>query len=349
MARENLTIRLAERPTDEIVPGTTFAPKREAAPSPDDLKDGEILVEVLYLSLDPSLRGQLNDRRSYVPPVQIGAVMNGASASRVLASKSKLVQPGEYVYAATGWQQYKILKAGTFEPASAYPGLQQPQDMLSAMGLTGVTAWYGVTQIGEPKAGETFVVSGAAGATGSVAGQIAKLKGARVVGIAGSDEKCKWLVDDLGFDAAVNYKAPDWRQKLKEATPNFIDVYYDNVGGEILDAALARAKEHARFVICGVISQYNSSSPAGIKNIHQVVTMRIKMQGFIIFDAQKQYAQARKELGTWLAEGKIKKNETIIKGGLEKAEQGLVDLFRGVNQGKLLVEVKNPNEAPSKL
>merc|ERR1712169_123535 len=317
MARENLTIRLAERPTDEIVPGTTFAPKREAAPSPDDLKDGEILVEVLYLSLDPSLRGQLNDRRSYVPPVQIGAVMNGASASRVLASKSKLVQPGEYVYAATGWQQYKILKAGTFEPASAYPGLQQPQDMLSAMGLTG--------------------------ATGSVAGQFAKLKGARVVGIAGSDEKCKWLVDDLGFDAAVNYKAPDWRQKLKEATPNFIDVYYDNVGGEILDAALARAKEHARFVICGVISQYNSSSPAGIKNIHQVVTMRIKMQGFIIFDAQKQYAQARKELGTWLAEGKIKKNETIIKGGLEKAEQGLVDLFRGVNQGKLLVEVKNPN------
>lgn len=275
--------------------------------------------------------------------------MNGASASRVLASKSDLVKPGEYVYAATGWQQYKILQAGTFEPASAYPGLRQPQDMLSAMGLTGVTAWYGVTQIGEPKPGETFVVSGAAGATGSVAGQIAKLKGARVVGIAGTDDKCKWLVDELGFDVAINYKSPNFKQQLKDATPNFIDVYYDNVGGEILDAALARAKEHARFVICGVISQYNSSSPPGIKNISQVVSMRIKMQGFIVFDARDRYAEARRDLGTWLAEGKIKKNETIIKGGLEKAEQGLVDLFRGVNQGKLMVEVKNPNETPSKL
>lgn len=168
------------------------------------------------------------DRRSYVPPVQIGAVMNGASASRVLASKSKLVSEGDYVYAATGWTQYAVLREGTFEPASLYPGLKQPQDMLSALGLTGVTAWYGMTQIGDPKPGETVVVSGAAGATGSVAGQIAKIKGARVIGIAGSDDKCKWLIDDLGFDAALNYKDADFRQKFKEATPDYIDVYFDN-------------------------------------------------------------------------------------------------------------------------
>ena len=162
--------------------------------------------------------------------MQLNAIMNGASASRVLASKSRLVSPGDFVYAAPGWTQYAVLREGTFEPASQYPGLRQPQDMLSALGLTGVTAWYGMTQIGEPRPGETVVVSGAAGATGSVAGQIAKIRGATVVGIAGSDDQCRWLVEELGFDVALNYKADDFRRRLKEATPKYIDVYFDNGG-----------------------------------------------------------------------------------------------------------------------
>lgn len=275
--------------------------------------------------------------------------MRGVSASRVLASKSKLVSVGEYVFATTGWTQYKVLKDGQFEPPSQYPGLQSPQDMVSVLGLTAITAWLGMINIGNPKPGELVVVSGAAGATGSVAGQIAKIKGARVVGIAGSDDKCQWLTQDLGFDAALNYKAPDFKEKFKEATKGFIDVYFDNVGGEILDMCLARAKENARFVECGVISQYNDPNPKGLKNISNVVTMRIRMQGFIVFDHRDKFVDARKDLSQWIAEGKLKKSETVLKGGLAVAEQGLIDLYKGINTGKLLVEVKDANETPSKL
>ncbi|TFB06706.1 Putative NADP-dependent oxidoreductase YfmJ [Trichoderma ghanense] len=349
MTVNNLSIVLAERPTDDIVPGTTFAQKVTPAPTPADLKDGEILVEALYLSLDPAMRGWLQDTRSYLPPVQIGEVMRGASICRVLASKSKQAAAGDYVCGFTGWTQYAILREGSFEPSSNYPGLRDPKDMLSVLGMTGITAWVGMTKIGEPKAGETVVVSGAAGATGSVAGQIAKLKGARVVGLAGSEAKCKWLVEELGFDVALNYKDADFKQKLAEATPNYIDVYFDNVGGEILDACLSRAKEHARFVMCGGISQYNTSKPQGPSNINKIITMRIKMQGFIVIDHIKDYPKARQELSQWVAEGKIKKTEHILTGGLQVAEQGLVGLYKGTNTGKLLVEVKNPDEPPSKL
>lgn len=275
--------------------------------------------------------------------------MRGVTASRVIASRSKLAAEGDYVYASTGWTQYAILPDGQFEPASQYPGLKEPQDMLSALGLTGITAWWGITQIGDPKPGELVVVSGAAGATGSIAGQIAKIKGARVVGICGSDDKCQWLTQELGFDVGLNYKAADFKQKFKEATKSYIDVYFDNVGGDILDMCLARAKERARFIECGVISQYNTSNPRGIQNMGQVVSMRIRMEGFIVFDHREHFPKARAELGKWLTEGKLKKGETIIKGGLKVADQALVDLYRGVNTGKLLVEVKNHNETPSKL
>ncbi|KAG5950863.1 hypothetical protein E4U53_004276 [Claviceps sorghi] len=206
-----------------------------------------------------------------------------------------------------------------------------------------------MTQIGDPKPGELVVVSGAAGATGSVAGQIAKIKGATVVGICGSDSKCQWLVDDLGFDVALNYKAADFKDKFKAATKSYIDVYFDNVGGDILDMCLARAKEHSRFVMCGGISQYNTSDPVGPKNISRVISMRIKMQGFIILDHEKHMPAIRKELSQWLAEGKMKKTETIVKGGLAAAQQALVDLYKGVNQGKLLVEIRNPASPASKL
>ncbi|KAM0254009.1 hypothetical protein ACHAQJ_006979 [Trichoderma viride] len=349
MAVENLSIVLAERPTSEIIPGTTFNQKTAPAPTPADLKDGEILVESLYLSLDPAMRGWLNDARSYIPPVQIGEVMRGASVCRVLASKSKQAAAGDYVCGFTGWTQYAVLREGAFEPSSAFPGLDEPKDMLSFLGMTGITAWVGMTKIGEPKAGETVVVSGAAGATGSIAGQIAKINGARVIGLAGSDDKCKWLVEELGFDVALNYKDADFKAKFKQATPNYIDVYFDNVGGEILNMCLERAKEHARFVMCGGISQYNTSKPEGPSNISRVITMRIKMQGFVVFDHIKDYGKARQQLSGWASEGKIKKTEHILPGGLKVAEQGLVDLYRGSNTGKLLVEVKSPKETPSKL
>lgn len=310
------------------------------------------------------------DSRSYVPPVQIGATMRGATVCRVLASKSSQAKEGDFVSGMTGWTEYAILPEGQFEPTSNYPGLNDPKDMLSGLGMTGLTAWAGMTQIGDPKPGELVVVSGAAGATGSVAGQIAKIKGARVVGIAGSDEKCKWLVDELGFDVALNYKDSDFKDKFKEATKDHIDVYYDNgkpmrsksskrktvtntklttVGGEILDLALLQAKEHARFVECGLISQYNAAKPEGPANIFRVVQMRIKMQGFIVFDYAKQYGEARRDLSKWLGEGKLKTQEHVLKGGLKVAEKGLVDLYKGINTGKLLVEVKDPNESPAKL
>ncbi|KAH6605769.1 hypothetical protein Trco_004922 [Trichoderma cornu-damae] len=349
MAQDNLSILLAERPVGEIIPDVTFKQKIAPAPTPADLKDGEILVEVLYLSLDPAMRGWLNDARSYLPPVQIGDVMRGASVSRVIASKSKQAVAGDFVFGPTGWTQYAILREGAFEPAANFPGLTDPKDMLSALGITSITAWIGMINIGEPKAGETVVVSGAAGATGSIAGQLAKIKGARVVGLAGSDDKCKWLVEDLGFDVALNYKDADFKQKFKEATPDYIDVYFDNVGGEILEMCLARAKEHARFVMCGGISQYSSTNPQGPKNISLVIAMRIKMQGFIVLDHVKEYKNARQQLSQWLSEGKIKKTEHILPGGLQITAQGLVDMYKGSNTGKLLVEVKNPKEALAKL
>lgn len=213
-------------------------------------------------------------------------------------------------------------------------------------GLTGLTAYFGLLEVGKVIPGDFVVVSGAAGATGSVVGQIAKIKGARVLGLAGSDSKVKWLKETLGFDEALNYKDPDFFKNFRAATKSLIDVFFDNVGGEILDLALSRAKPHSRFVICGGISQYNSATPQGPKNFLMIISMRIRMQGFIVFDYQKDYPKARRELAQWLAEGKLKSGETIVKGGLPKAEQALLDLYKGINTGKLLVEVK-PDTAGS--
>ncbi|KAM4054448.1 zinc-binding dehydrogenase [Hirsutella rhossiliensis] len=340
MAQENLSLVLAERPTGDIIAGRTLTQKKSTIPSANDLKNGQVLVEVLYLSLDPAMRGWMSEVRSYIPPVKIGETMRGFAACRVIASKSTKAKEGDFVSGHAGWTQYAILDEKHLDPASSYPGLQDPIDMLSALGLTSLTAWVGMTKIGLPKVGETVVVSGAAGATGSVAGQIAKIAGARVVGLCGSDNKCKWLVDELGFDVALNYKADDFKNKFKEATESYIDVYFDNVGGEILDMAMSRAKEHARFVECGQISQYNTQTPKGPTNITKVVTMRIRMEGFIVFDHVQDYPRARKELAQWMAEGRLKKTEHVLTGGLEVAEQGLIDLYKGVNQGKLIVEVK---------
>ncbi|GAP90653.2 putative NADP-dependent leukotriene b4 12-hydroxydehydrogenase [Rosellinia necatrix] len=345
MARETKTFVLAERPKAHIIPGQTFRLEKGTAPTAADLKDGQVLVEALYLSLDPAMRGWLNDARSYLPPVGIGEKMRGHTIARVLASKSSNAKEGDIVTAGIGWTEVAITSEKDIQKLELPKG-GQVTDLLGVLGLTGMTAWTGLERIGKPKAGETVVVSGAAGATGSVVGQVAKLRGCRVVGIAGSDDKCEWLKSELGFDAALNYKKDTFKKDLEAATPNFIDVFWDNVGGEILEAALNRAQKHARFVMCGSISGYNEPGKEGkgIRNLHHVIAQRIHMEGFIVFDFAEDYPRARKEIGEWLAEGKLKRKETIVTGGIEKAEYAIRDLFEGKNTGKLLVEVKSTDE-----
>lgn len=344
MARTNTRVTLAERPVADIIPGKTFKTVTEPAPTEADLKDGQILVENLYLGLEPAMRGWLKDRRSYIPPVQIGATMRGVSVARVLSSRSPNAKEGDLVSCYGGWAEYAILSEAEFEPPATLPETGRATDLLSAFGLTSLTAYFGMTKIGLPKPGDLFVVSGAAGATGSVAGQIAKIHGARVVGIAGADDKCAWLKDELGFDEVLNYRDPDFKAKFHEATKGFIDVFWDNVGGDILDMALGRAKPHARFVMCGAISQYNLEEAPGPKNFNSVISMRIRLEGFIVLDYVQEFAEARRDLARWIEEGKLKRKETIVKGGLKAAEQALVDLYKGLNTGKLIVEVKSPVE-----
>ncbi|PVH99484.1 NAD(P)-binding protein [Periconia macrospinosa] len=344
------SVVLAERPKDNITPGKTFTTKQNPMPDASALKDGQVLFQVLYLSLDPAMRGWLNDVRSYVPPVQIGETMRGAAIGVVKASKSSKFPKGSYAGAECGWTEYAVVSEKHLKPLDLPQGAVLT-DTLGVLGLTGLTAYFGITEVAKVKKGDFVVVSGAAGATGSVVGQIAKLKGAKVLGIAGGDDKVKWLKEELGFDAALNYKSKDFVKEFRAATKDLIDVYFDNVGGEILDLALTKAKPFARFVMCGAISQYNSNKSQihGLKNYTMIISMRIRMQGFIVFDYQKQYPQARKELAQWLSEGKLKRKEHIVQGGLGKAEQALVDLFNGVNTGKLLVEVAKPKDNQAKL
>ncbi|KAF1969927.1 NAD(P)-binding protein [Bimuria novae-zelandiae CBS 107.79] len=342
------SICLAERPKDQIVPGKTFKAQQQPIPDASTLKDGEVLFQTLYLSLDPAMRGWLNDTRSYLPPVKIGEVMRGAAIGLVLASKSSSFPKGTYASGTVGWTEYAVVKDKVLQKLDL-PNGAVPTDALSVLGMTGLTAYFGILDVGQVKKGDFVVVSGAAGATGSVVGQIAKIKGATVLGLAGGDDKVKWLKEELGFDNALNYKDPAFVKKFREATKGLIDVYFDNVGGDILDMALARAKPFARFVMCGAISQYNKAKPQGPKNYPMIISMRIRMQGFIVLDYEKEYPEARKQLAQWLSEGKLKRKETIVKGGLTNAEQSLVDLYNGVNTGKLLVEVAKPEDVKAKL
>ncbi|KAI1331564.1 NAD(P)-binding protein [Xylariaceae sp. FL0255] len=346
MSRQNKTFVLAQRPKGDIVPGETFKLEKTPAPTADDLKDGQVLAETLYLSLDPAMRGWLNDARSYIPPVGIGECMRGYTISRVLASKTSKAREGDLLSTAAGWTELAVLNEKDFSVVNVPKG-GRITDILGVLGGTGMTAWIGLDQIGNLKAGETVVVSGAAGATGSVVGQIAKRRGCRVIGIAGSEDKCTWLTKELGFDVALNYKSETFNKDLVAATPDFIDVYWDNVGGEILEAALNRAAFRARFIMCGSISGYNQpgkQAAKGIRNLFQVTAQRIRMEGFIVFDHTDLYPKAREEIAGWLEKGEINRKETIVKGGLETAESAILDLFAGRNTGKLLVEVKAPGE-----
>lgn len=345
------TVTLAARPKANIIPGETFhLNTNNKTPSSSSLKDGQILFQTLYMSLDPAMRGWLNDTRSYIPPVQIGAVMrSGGCTGRVVASKSQKFQQGDIVYTiAAGWAEYVVVHEKDVQGvADTGEGKRRSAiDALSVVGMTGLTAYFGITRIGEVKKGDMVVVSGAAGATGSVVGQICKIKGATVVGIAGSDEKCRWLTEELGFDKALNYKSKDFAKNFREATkPKLIDVYFDNVGGEILDLALSRAAPFARFVMCGGISQYNEAVQKGPKNYLMIVSMRIRMQGFIVMDFADEWAAGRQQLAQWVKEGKLKRGETIVEGGLKEADKALVRLYEGANTGKMLVEVAKWEES----
>ncbi len=298
---------------------------------------GQILVKNAYLSIDPAMRGWMNDAKSYIPPVGIGEVMRALGVGEVVASQHPDYAVGDHVNGPVGVQDYFL-----GEPKGFYKvdPKRAPLPMyLSALGMTGMTAYFALLDVGAPKAGETVVISGAAGAVGSIAGQIAKLKGCRVVGIAGGADKCKFLVDELGFDGAIDYKSEDVIAGLKRECPKGVDVYFDNVGGDILDAVLTRINFKARVVICGAISQYNSKEAMkGPVNYLQLLVKSARMEGMVVMTYAPRFAEAAQEMGGWLASGKLKSKEDIV-SGLETFPETLLKLFSGENFGKLVLKV----------
>ncbi len=329
---ENLRVVMASRPSG-WVSEQNFRVERAPLPQP---KDGEVLVKNEWLSLDPYMRGRMNDVKSYAAKQEIDAVMVGGTAGEVVESKNPKFKPGDKVVGAFGWQQYGISDGKGLNkvdasriPLSAYLGV---------VGMPGVTAWVGLLDICQPKEGETVVVSAASGAVGSVVGQIARLKGCRAVGIAGGKAKCDYVVGELGFDACIDYKAGRLNEDLKAATPKGIDCHFENVGGEILDAALRRMNPFSRIAVCGLISQYNATEPYGVKMIQSILTNRIRMQGFIVSDRMELWPKALPELVGWVAGGKIKYRETIAQG-LENAPRAFIGLLKGENLGKQLVKL----------
>jgi NADPH-dependent curcumin reductase len=305
------------------------------APVPQP-SEGQVLVRNHWLSLDPYMRGRMNDTKSYAAKAEIGEVMLGGTVGEVLETRDSSLKKGDFVVGALGWQQYGVGPAKSFRvidtkaaPAQAY---------LGAIGMPGVTAWIGLLTIGEPKPHETVVVSAASGAVGSVVGQIAKIKGARAVGIAGGPEKCRYLVEELKFDAGIDYKSPSFVKDLEAATPKGVDVYFENVGGEVLEAVSRRFNPFARMPLCGLVSQYNETSPAGLRNLHAFLVNRVKLQGFIVSDKPELWPQALKELASWVTSGQIKYRETIAQG-LENAPKAFIGMLKGENFGKQLVKV----------
>jgi NADPH-dependent curcumin reductase CurA len=324
---ENQRIVLASRPEGWVTP-ENFRLEKGAVPSP---KDGEVLVKNLWLSLDPYMRGRMSESKSYVKGVDIGEVMVGQTAGEVVESKQPGMKPGDKVLTQLGWQLY-----GTTKEAIKVDGTRAPLSYyLGVLGMPGLTAYFGLKEIGQPKPGETVVVSAASGAVGSVVGQLAKLWGCRAVGIAGGREKCDYVTRELGFDACLDYKAGNLHDELRGTK---IDVYFDNVGGEILDLALARMNLFGRVVVCGTISDYNATDPYRVKNWRAILVNRLKVQGMIVFDWKDRYGEALKALGGYLAAGKLKTRESVVEG-LANAPQGFISLLKGGNFGKQLVKL----------
>ena len=291
--------------------------------------EGEVLVKNLWLSLDPYMRGRMSDTKSYVKGVELGEVMVGQTAGEVVESRNPALKPGDKVLTQLGWQLYGVTKEAIKVDASRVP----LSYYLGVLGMPGLTAYFGLKELGQPKPGETVVVSAASGAVGSVVGQLAKIWGCRALGVAGGPEKCAYVKNELGFDECFDYKAGKLREQLKE-----IDVYFDNVGGEILDTALARMKLFGRVVVCGTISDYNATDPYRVRNWRAILVNRLKVQGMIVFDWKERYGEALKALGGYYAAGKLKTRESVVEG-LANAPQGLVALLKGANFGKQLVKL----------
>jgi NADPH-dependent curcumin reductase CurA len=329
---ENKRVLLASRPAGWVSEDNF---RIDSAPVPQP-REGEVLVRNLWLSLDPYMRGRMNEGKSYAARQEIGEVMVGGTVGEVLESKNPKFAKGDQVLGMFGWQQYGLSDGKGLNKVDA-SRVPLPA-YLGVLGMPGVTAWVGLLDICQPKAGETVVVSAASGAVGSVVGQIAKLKGCRAVGIAGGKQKCEYVVKELGLDACVDYKAGRLNDDLKAALPKGIDCYFENVGGEILDAALRRMNAFSRIAVCGLISQYNATEPYGVKNFQAVLTNRIKVQGFIVSDRMELWAKALPELIGWVAAGKIKYRESITQG-LENAPKAFIGLLKGENFGKQLVKL----------
>jgi NADPH-dependent curcumin reductase CurA len=329
---KNLQIVLSSRPQGSVSE-KNFGFVESAVPSP---REGEVLVRNLYLSLDPYMRMRMNEGKSYAPPVQIGDVMVGGTIGAVVASRDPRFKTGDAVSGRLGWQLYAVAEANTLRKVDTHGA--PLSTALSVVGMPGVTAWYGLLKIGEPKPGETVVVSAASGAVGSVVGQIARLKGCRAVGIAGGPMKCAYVVDDLGFEACIDYKSDMFESRLREATPDGIDIYFENVGGRVLDAVLPLLNAFARIPFCGYISEYDGSASYGVQNMRSLLVSRARLQGFIISEHLDIWEEALSDLSGWLAAGKINYRETIAHG-LESAPAAFIGMLQGRNFGKQLVKL----------
>jgi NADPH-dependent curcumin reductase CurA len=332
----NHQFRLASRPVG-LPKRTDWKYTEEPVSDPGP---GEVLVKTMYLSLDPAMRGWMNEGRSYIAPVGIGEVMRAGGAGQVIASGNPAFAVGDHVTGILGAQEYALISAEATKSLNKVdPKLVPLPVYVGALGVTGLTAYFGLLEVGQAKAGDTVVISGAAGATGMVAGQIAKIKGCRAVGIAGGPEKCAYIVKELGFDAAIDYKNESVLEGLRKHCPQGVNVYFDNVGGQILDDVLANLTRGARVVICGAISQYNSTT--GIKGPSNYLSLLItgsRMEGFVVFNYLSRYGEAAREMAGWMMAGKLKSKEDIVEG-LETFPDTLLKLFRGENLGKLMIKV----------
>jgi NADPH-dependent curcumin reductase CurA len=327
----NHQFKLARRPVG-MVQRSDFEYVATPVPEPGE---GEVLVKILYLSLDPAMRGWMNEGKSYIPPVGIGEVMRAGGAGLVISSRDPGFAVGEHVVGLLGVQEYAVAKGKGLTKVD--PRLAPLPVYLGTLGMPGMTAYFGLLEVGRPNPGDTVVVSGAAGAVGQVVGQVAKIKGCRVVGIAGGPDKCEYL-RSIGFDAAIDYKHEDVKAALKQHCPKGVDVYFDNVGGEILDAVLTQLAMHARIVICGAISQYNEARMKGPSNYLSLLVNRASMTGMVVFDYASRYGEAAREMAGWMATGRLKTREDVVEG-LATFPETLLKLFKGENTGKLVLKV----------
>ncbi len=336
-ALTNHQIRLKARPSGlPTRDGWEFTTEPVAEPA-----EGGVLVKTLAISLDPAMRGWMNEGKSYIPPVGIGEVMRAGGIGEVIASKNAAFEVGDTVSCSPGVQEYSLIAADQIKRTDLFKidtRLGTPHQWLNVLGMPGMTGYFGLMDVGMPQAGETLVVSGAAGAVGQTVGQLAKIKGCRVVGIAGGAAKCEWVVKELGFDACIDYKAGDVKAGLKEHCPKGVDIYFDNVGGEILDAVLTRINRKARIIICGAISQYNNTTPVkGPANYLSLLVNRARMEGIVVFDYAERFPIAVAEMAGYLKDGRMKSKEDVVTG-LETFPETLLKLFNGENFGKLVLQ-----------